>query len=126
MATNSKIIKQKYAEGFNSQMINLFKELTLMYPDNKDFKYILTQVRLISNTTYELPIQTYEMNFKPYRDHLNQRNEQFFLEFNLQNTPLKDLDYLKEIWKTTTDKTKDAMWRYFVILDKLSMKYHGL
>ena len=126
MATVSKVIRQKYAEGFNSQLINLFKELTLMYPDNKDFKYILTQIRLISSTTFELPIQTYEMNFKDYRTHLNEKNENFFLEFNLQNTPLKDLDYLKEIWKTTSDKTKQAMWRYFFILDKLSMKYHGL
>ena len=129
MAEQNKIKKQKgkYAEGFNTQLINLFKELTHMYPDNKDFKLIKNQVQILSQTlTYEIPIKTYEINIATCRDHLKNRNEQFFLQFNLENTPLQQLNYLKDIWKSIGEETKNAMWRYFFILDKLSEKYHTL
>lgn len=119
--------KGKYAEGFNTQLVNLFKELAKMYPTNKDFKLIKHQIMILSQTnTYELPIQAFELHMSPYRLHLKQKNDEFFLEFDLKNTPLSDLNYLKEIWKTTDDTTKNAMWRYFTILDKLSEKYHQI
>lgn len=119
-------MKGKYAEGFNSQLINLFKELTKMYPANNDFKLCKSQVMILAQTaTYEIPVQTFEINISHFRDHLRTRNEAFFLEIDLTDTPLSDLNYLKEIWKTVDNKTKDAMWRYFLILDKLSEKYHS-
>ena len=98
-----------------------------MYPKNKDFKLIKNQIMMLAQTnTYEIAIQTFELNISLYRNHLRTKNEKFFLEFNLSGTPLSDLNYLKEIWKTVDDKTKDAMWRYFLILDKLSEKYHSI
>jgi len=119
-------LKGKYAEGFNVQLINLFKELNRMYPDNNDFKLVKYKIQILSQTsTYEIPIKTYEVHIgSTYRHHLVNRNENFFLNFNLQNTPLKDLDYLKKIWESINDQTKNTMWRYFIILDKLSEKYH--
>ena len=120
------MMKGKYAEGFNTQLINLFKELTKMYPKNKDFKLIKSEIMILAQTAYEIPIQTFNIHISPCRDHLRNRNEKFFLELNLSGTPLSELNYLKEIWKTVDDLTKDSMWRYFLILDKLSEKYNSL
>ena len=118
-------MKGKYAEGFNTQLINLFKELTKMYPTNKDFKLIKSQIMILAQTsTYEIPVQTFELNISCYRDQIRTKNEDFFLKFDLTGTPLSDLNYLKEIWTTVDEATKNAMWRYFFILDKLSEKYH--
>lgn len=119
-------MKGKYAEGFNTQLINLFKELIKMYPKNKDFNQIKNQIMILSQTAYEIPIQTFELHVSIYRNHIQNKNDKFFMEFNLQGTPLSELDYLKNIWKIADTNTKDAMWRYFIILDKLSEKYNSL
>lgn len=119
--------KGKYAEGFNIQLINLFKELTQMYTENKDFKLVKNQIMILSQTnTYELPIQTFELHISPFREHLRNKNDDFFLEFDLSSTPISELNYIKEIWKTVGKDTKNAMWRYFIILDKLAEKYHSI
>lgn len=119
--------KGKFAEGFNEWLIKFFRELVKMYPKNSDFKEAKTQVMVIAQTPqYELPIQYFEQFLSPFRDHLKTKNEKFFLEFDLQGTQIEYLNYVKELWLIADDNTKETMWKYFMIFDKLSEKYHQM
>ena len=118
-------VKGKYAEGFNDWLIKFFRELRKMYPQNKDFISYLNQLKVISQSPkYELPIQYFENYVSQYRDHLRSRNEKFFLEFDLSGTNIEFLNYVKDLWKVADEITKNTMWKYFLIFDKLSEKYN--
>ena len=41
------------------------------------------------------------------------------LEFDLESTELSSLNYIKDLWKVANDSTKETMWKYFLIFDKL-------
>lgn len=124
MATKSSV-KGKYAEGFNDWLIKFFRELRKMYPKNNHFLNILNQLKVISQSPkYEMPIQYFEKYVGSYRDHLRTRNEKFFLEFDLSGTNIEFLNYVKDLWKVADDSTKETLWKYFLIFDKLSEKYN--
>jgi hypothetical protein len=118
--------KSKFAEGFNDWLIKFFREIIKMYPQNADFKAVKAQLMTIAATPqYELPIQYFEKYLSPFRTHLRERNEKFFLEFDLSNTGIEYLNYVKDLWKIADDNTKETMWKYFTIFDKLSEKYNS-
>lgn len=120
-------VSGKYAEGFNDWLIKFFKELVKMYPDNKDFKNIKTQIMLVSQSPgYELPIKNFGTYITPFREHLRNKNEKFFLEFNLEDTEISYFNYIKDLWTNANKETKETMWKYFFIFDKLTEKYHSL
>ena len=119
--------KQKFAEGFNDWLVKLFRELVKMYPQNKDFKNAKNEITILSQSPqYEMIIQYYEEYVSPYRQYLRNRDEQFFLEFDLASTKMEFLNYLKDLWKCADNETKETLWKYFQIFDKLSEKYHSL
>lgn len=123
----SSSVKGKYAEGFNDQLVKFFRELCKMFPQNKDFKNAKNELMILSQSPkYELAIQYYEQYVGLYREHLRTRNENFFLEFDLESTELSSLNYIKDLWKVANDNTKETMWKYFLIFDKLAEKYHSL
>ena len=120
-------LKGKYAEGFNDWLTKFFRELIKMYPQNQDFKNVKNQLVMISNSPkYELPIQYFNTYLSPYLQHLRERNEQFFMEFDLKGTGIEYFEYIKDLWKIADDNTKETMWKYFTIFDKLSEKYHSV
>ena len=116
--------KQMVITVFNKKLMEFVKEVIDMYPTNKDFKSMRTQLRMIMNNAETLPLE----NFKKYvavkyRTYINERNEQFFLQLDLSGTPFESFNYLKDMWRTTTPTTKNAMWKYIELLTKLSDKY---
>lgn len=119
--------KGKYAEGFNDWLTKFFRELVKMYPQNQDFKNIKNQLLVMSQSPkYELPIQYFEQYLSPYRQHLRNKDEKFFLSFDLKGTGIEYFEYIKELWKISNNETKQVMWKYFNIFDKLSEKYHSI
>lgn len=135
-------IKGKFAEGFNDWLIKFIRELCKMYPTNKHFKDAKNKLMILSQSPqYELPIQNFEKYIGPFRQHLREKNEQFFLDFDLKNTKttfdieskkmgfnfkntnMDFLNYIKDLWKVADNNTKETIWKYFSIFDKLSEKY---
>ena len=118
-------IKGKFAEGFNDWLIKFIRELCKMYPTNQHFKEGKNKLMVLSQSPqYELPIQNFEKYIGPFRHHLRERDEKFFLEFNLENTKMGFLNYVKDLWQVADNNTKETMWKYFSIFDKLSEKYN--
>jgi len=119
---NSK--KQMILTVFNKKLMEFVKEVIDMYPTNKDFKAMRTQLRMVMNSAETLPIEKFKKYVAvKYRTYINERNEQFFLQLDLSGTPFESFNYLKDMWKTTTPTTKDAMWKYIELLTKLCDNY---
>lgn len=119
---NSK--NQMIVNIFNKKLMEFIKEVIEMYPNNKDFKSMRTQLRMIMNNVETLPIEKFKKYVAvKYRKNIDEKNEKFFLELDLSGTPFESFNYLKDMWKTTSEKTKQAMWKYIELLTKLSDKY---
>lgn len=109
---------------FNKKLMEFVKEVIEMYPDNKDFKSMRSQLRMIMSSAENLPIQKFkELVTIPYSKKIYEKDELFFLELDLSGTPFESFNYLKKMWKTTTPTTKEAMWKYVELLTKLSEKF---
>lgn len=118
--------QHKFAEAFNEWVIKFFRELIKMYPSNQDFKMAKSKLTVLSQSPqFEMPIQLFEKYISEYREHLRTKNDQFFLEFDLSGTSMDFLNYVKDLWKSANQSTKDTMFKYFIIFDKLSEKYHS-
>ena len=116
--------KQMILTVFNKKLMEFVKEVIEMYPENKDFKSMRTQLRMIMNNVETLPIEKFKKYVAvKYRKYIDEKDEQFFLQLDLTGTPFEGFNYLKDMWKTTTPTTKNAMWKYVELLTKLSDKY---
>jgi hypothetical protein len=102
---------------FNKKLMEFVKEVIEMYPDNKDFKSMRSQLRMIMSSAENLPIQKFkELVTIPYSKKIYEKED-------LSGTPFESFNYLKKMWKTTTPTTKEAMWKYVELLTKLSEKF---
>lgn len=109
---------------FNKKLMEFIKEIIEMYPDNKDFKSMRAQLRMIMSSSETLPIEKFKKYVAiQYRDNIDSRNEDFFLKLDLSGTPFASFNYLKNMWENTSDNTKNAMWKYIELLTKLCDKY---
>lgn len=122
MATTSK--NQMIVNVFNKKLMEFVKEVVEMYPNNKDFKSMRSQLRMIMSSAEELPIQKFKKYVSiKYRENIDSRNEDFFLKLDLTGTPFASFNYLKDMWKNTSETTKEAMWKYVELLTKLCDRY---
>lgn len=122
MASVSK--NQMIVTVFNKKLMEFVKEIVEMYPENKDFKSMRSQLRMIMSSAETLPIEKFKKYVATkYRDNINTRNEDFFLKLDLTGTPFASFNYLKDMWKSTSNTTKEAMWKYVELLTKLCDKY---
>lgn len=109
---------------FNKKLMEFVKEIIEMYPENKDFKSMRSQLRMIMSSAETFPIEKFKKYVAiKYRDNIDTRNEDFFLKLDLTGTPFASFNYLKDMWKNTSETTKEAMWKYVELLTKLCDKY---
>lgn len=116
--------KEMFVNVFNNKLMEFVKEIIEIHPDNKDFKSMRSQLRMIISSTPNLPIEKFKKYVSDiYRDNINDKNEDFFLKLNLTGTPFESFNYLKNMWEKTSNVTKNAIWDYIILLTKLSDKY---
>ena len=116
---------------FNDQLINRFPN------DNQDFKVFKNGVRLLKNTSSDGTIhRLFKKHIEEYRNNIETRNEQFFMENDFKDVINKTKDNsgdinqiitkLKILWKDLDQPEKDKIWDYFNLLLKLSDKISSL
>jgi hypothetical protein len=113
---------------FCSQLSNLCDELSDMYPNDLDIKTGKRAVDTLKSVNPKLLVKSFKDHVMPYKQHILDRNDSFFLH---------DLDYsklagddknlvtamnLKKYWGGMSENTKDCMWQYFGVLVKLAEK----
>ena len=128
---NTVVVKQ-----FCSVLKDFLGDMYKSYPDNSLLTLITaTNAMVLVNPNGVL--KNFICCIDPYVEKILCRDESFFLDGGLSKD-LSDIDgnysFLKDelnkvvnIWNnpSTTLKTKNAIWRYFEVLTKLSMKAVG-
>lgn len=117
---------RKILDVFNMQLMKFLTEICKMYPENRDFKALKGQIRSSSLIDNKLSIKMfYEYVVKDYKEQVLQKNEEFFLNFDVSGTELESLNYIKTIWKDSNEETKNAVYKYVLLLTKLCSKYYS-
>lgn len=122
---SNKEINKKILIIFNKKLMEFIKEIIEIYPTNKDFKSMRSQLRIVMSSAETIPIEKFKKYVSlKYKTEIETRNEDFFLQLDLSGTPFASFNYLKDLWKNTSEGTKEAMWKYIELLKKLSDKYN--
>jgi len=118
--------------AFNTQLMNLIKELNRMYPTDSDIAFIRKTVFAIITTFPEKPRSLFREYIKPFEKYVLSHDEDFFLRKTanelLENTQLKTdwssvlIDKLKVMWSGMDSDTHEAIWMYLNVLLKLTQR----
>ena len=123
----NKIMKEKFINVFNIKLMEFFKKIITMYPNNKDFKSMRSQLRLLVTNSPKSPSEYFNKYVtQRYLKHILEKDDSFFINLDLSGTPFASLNYLKNVWAATDDKTQNAMWEYVLLLTKLSEKINKI
>jgi hypothetical protein len=124
---NMKIMKDRFIEVFNIKLMEFFKKIITMYPNNKDFKSMRAQLRLLVTNSPKSPSEYFNKYVtQRYLQYILEKDDTFFIDLDLSGTPFASLNYLKNVWVTTDEKTKKAIWEYVLLLTKLSEKINKI
>ena len=123
----NKIMKGKFIDVFNIKLMEFFKKIITMYPNNKDFKSMRSQLRLLVTNSPKSPSGYFNKYVtQRYLNYILEKDDTFFINLDLSGTPFASLNYLKNVWAATDEKTQTAMWDYVTLLTKLSEKINKI
>jgi hypothetical protein len=116
--------------AFNTQLLNLIKELQRMYPNDADLSFIRKTVFTIGATYPKKSRTLFGKYIKPYEKHIMEHNESFFLERGADEY-LGDgktdwsgvlIEKLKGMWADMDTDTRHSIWLYLTVLVKLTKR----
>ncbi len=116
--------------AFNTQLMNLIKELHRLYPSDSDIAFIRKSVFAIIATFPEKPRSLFRTYIQPFEKYVCSRNDLFFLQTNANdllrqsNTDWSNVlvEKLKTMWSGMDEETHDAIWLYLNVLVKLTKR----
>ena len=112
-------------KAFNKTLINFINELENKYPHESDISTYKNSVIFLDKTNPKLVVDYYKQYVYIYKNYIDNKNEDFFLDNDFkEHTGGSEWCFvrgmrLKEYWKDLSDKSKDAVWEYFQVLNKL-------
>jgi hypothetical protein len=117
--------KKLFIEAFYTQFGEFLKELSKMYPDDKDFPTFATNLNMMKFMNPMYPINFVKTDVvDKYKEKILERDESFFLnsEEIQQSTDIDIVYKLKVYIKDMTPQNKEAVWSYIEILTKITLK----
>lgn len=118
--SNMTIIK-----AFNKTILKFIEELELKYSEDTDISVYKNSIILLDKTNAKLVPYYYKKYVYIYKEYIDNKNEQFFLDNDFQEETggsewclVKGMR-LKNYWKDLSDTSKDVVWEYFNTLNKL-------
>lgn len=119
--------KGKCLNVFNTQLKTFVSEMTKVYPTLRELKIIRTKVNTLFMASDNIIIKAFnEFVVNKYESQIVNKNEDFFLNMDLSGTPLEEFNKLKAVYQQSTEGTKNTIWKYCILLTKLSKKYNNL
>ena len=116
----------KFKTIFNKQIAAFFTDIIAAYPEEKQFRSLKTQINMAIMMDDEIAIKYfYEYLTTQYKTQIYKKDEKFFLSFDLSGTPLGHLNRLKDVFKSAPKGTQTTIWKYVIVLAKLSEKYYS-
>ena len=117
--------KKMFIEAFYSQFGEFLKELSKMYPEDKDFPAFASNLSIMKymNPMYPVNFVKTEVVDK-YKEQILSKDESFFLnsEEIKQSADIDIVYKLKSYIKEMSPENKDVVWSYIEIITKITMK----
>ena len=127
-------------QRFNSQLENLLNDLIRIFPENKNIKVYREKFLLAKSANPQLILLVFLKYVYPYKQQVQDKNEQFFLSDHLTNEisnnedvkkdSESDSEYIitqalgiKKLWTRMSDEQKETLWKYFKVLMVLCERY---
>lgn len=111
---------------FCQTLENFMGELVTMYPEDQTLSWCLTMYKNFGGLYKDQAVSQVIDAIKPYTEQILQRNESFFLdqeyhEFKNDQFISTEIEKIKKIWidPSTTDQTKEAIWKYMITFVKI-------
>jgi hypothetical protein len=117
--------KKMFIEAFYSQFGEFLKELSKMYPEDKDFSDFASNLSVMKYMNPMYPINFVKSDVvDKYKDKILSRDESFFLNSEeIQQSADIDIIYkLKTYISGMTSENKEVVWSYIEIITKLTLK----
>jgi len=112
---------------FNTTLIDFLKVLRTMYPQEAMFLKARSKVDLAATVDPNLPIRVLYDEIEPYANHIETKNEAFFMEFKEGSaSQIAFLTQLKQYWRTMGPDNQAIMWQWVSQLYKLAKAWHSL
>tara|TARA_B100001105_G_C22288882_1_gene398680 strand:- start:279 stop:647 length:369 start_codon:yes stop_codon:yes gene_type:complete len=112
-----------YIDAFNNQCLNFVKELSEIYPDSDNLIPVKNKLLIVIKTSPNFLIKNFYKTCYQYKTEAYNKNENFFLNYKLSGTVIHSLQ-LKDLWKNSTETTKEKCWLYIQVLFKLCEKHY--
>jgi hypothetical protein len=117
--------------AFNNQIESFSKEICEVFPNDTDLKMGHNMIILLKKTNPRKLLNIYNIYAEEFKDKIYNKEESFFLENDFNSIAEKNnkKEYtfslvvkLKEYWSKLSDSNKEIIWKYFIVLGKLSDK----
>jgi len=123
---------------FNNQVDSLIGVLKNIESIKNDSAIQLFELKLNAarKANVKIPIENFIKNVYQYKDHIMQKDEEFFLgniDQRVKEIEVEEQDNekvlhqalnIKDHWKNDlTDENKEVIWKYFQVLIKLAERY---
>lgn len=113
--------------AFNINIINFLDDCILLFPQDKDFKVYKKGLEMLVKYNPRKINTIYKEYIELYRDKINNKDEDFFLnnEFEEVKKYKEDeifniINKLKNYWKHLDDNNKKKIWDWIDLLNKIS------
>ena len=117
--------KKMFIEAFYSQFGEFLKELSKMYPEDKDFTDFASNLSMMKYMNPMYPINFVKTDVvDKYKDQILSKDESFFLnsEEIKQSADIDIVYKLKSYISEMTPENKEVVWSYIEIITKLTLK----
>tara|TARA_Y100000816_G_C25998150_1_gene521422 strand:+ start:501 stop:902 length:402 start_codon:yes stop_codon:yes gene_type:complete len=130
-------MSDKWIDCFNDKFEEFLKDLIICFPDDKDFKMFKHSFNLLKMVDKKQSIRFFRVYGPKYKEHINNKSEQFFLEHEFkeeieyvqtlnsesnENITNQLMIKLKSYWKNLNNENKEVIWKYLQLLYKLDEK----
>lgn len=120
---------------FNTKLKEFVDDLLLLYPEDGNLHAAKKAILLLKTIDGRKTLQLFKVHiYDRYRKQLYAKDETFFmtkdydeetrlLENVAENITQQLVENIKQYWTQMSDKNKDTVWKYWLILLKLCEKY---
>lgn len=113
---------QNLIKQFNDTLLKFMEQTELLTGSS-----YITQFKLLTSLNSFMAIDMYIRNILPYKHYIFNKNEQFFINVNIDESYMAyfcDITKLKQIFMQLDTKTKNNIWEYIQALTILADDRH--
>ena len=113
-------------KAFNKIFISLIDDCILVFPEDNDLKNYKKGAKILDQFNPKKPSIIFKTYSEPYRTHIENRDEAFFLNNDYSTIDAVDDDVtnfinkIKILWNDLSDDNKEKIWKYLQTLCALT------